>query len=116
MTPEHDVEIGGVTVMVVCDDFVPIVAVIVAEPVATPVTNPPVTVAMAAEDVCQVTVPPVVAVPEASSAIAVIVVVWPTAIVFVGALSRTEAMAAGPVEPPPLHAAQSSRPITIYRI
>src|ERR1019366_8441372 len=102
--------------MVVCDDVVPIVAVIVAEPVATPVTNPPVTVAMAAEDVCQVTVPPVVAVPEASSAIAVIVVVWPTAIVFVGALSRTEAMAAGPVEPPPLHAAQSSRPITIYRI
>src|ERR1035437_5128235 len=102
--------------MGVCDDFGPIVRGIAAEPAATPVANPPVTVAMAAEDVCQVTVPPVVAVPEASSAIALIVVVWPTAIVFNGALRCTEATAAGPVEPPPLHAAQSTRPIVKYRI
>ena len=81
---------GDATVMLELPDFPAHVAVIVAEPAATPVTMPvELTVAAAALLVDQVTVCPVITFPCASLTVAVRVAVAPTFIVAVGGVTVT---------------------------
>jgi hypothetical protein len=123
VTPEHDVETAGTTTIVVCEDFDPIVAVITADPVATPVTSPDATVAMDGAELCHVAVVPAMVAPEPSRPNAVSVVICPTAIVLVGALIWTDTSALGAVvregaaaSPPPHAAQRSSRHVRVYRM
>jgi len=82
----------GVTVMVYVPLCPSLVAVIVAEPAATPVTKPlALTVATAALPVAHVTVRPLRAVPFASFGVAVNWVVPPTVRLAVAGLTVTEA-------------------------
>src|SRR6185312_7571298 len=83
VTPEHEVDTAGTTTMVVCADLEPLVAVMTADPAATPVTTPPATVATPVADDCQLNETPLSVPPVASRPVAATVVVCPTAIVFV---------------------------------
>src|SRR5213593_5203160 len=71
--------LGAVTVTAAVPLLPSLVAVIVAEPAATPVTRPlPFTVATAASELDQVTVRPVRAFPLASWRVALTCAIWPT--------------------------------------
>jgi hypothetical protein len=85
----------GVTVIAPVPLLPSLVAVIVAEPAATPVTNPPLTVATPALLVVQVTTRPVSAFPLASLGVAVSWTVCPTVTVAEAGLTLTDATGTG---------------------
>src|SRR5689334_1601049 len=100
---------GGVTLIVRDPVFPPMVAVIAAEPAATPVTRPAsLTVAIAVLALVHATGRPVRTLPLASCAVAVSWSVPPTETSDAGAVTSTDATAGGPEESPPHARANAS--------
>ena len=84
----------GVTLTLALPLWPSLVAVIVPEPAATPVTSPlPLTVAKASLPLDQLTVRPESGLPFASSGVAVSCSVWPTGTVADAGLTTTDAIA-----------------------